>query len=262
MPETGSIRATPAGGRRKLRELQSPSESVTALRVPSNTPSQLPRRAGLIPGYAGSLGGSLTERPVGWNTKEREILDVATVHFLRHGYRGASINAMARASGISKESVYRYFNGKKALFEAVIERELNESNETFRWRVAVLQSLDLRTALTTIATAVLTTATTDRALALQRLVFEEAVRSPAVGRRYHKVGFGQTYAALKQVFSSRAVASDFDVAALCRHLMAMLSWRITLERECAVRPAPTRAEAVTLAAATVDDFMKAFLRPR
>ena len=39
--------------------------------------------------------------------KEQEVLDVATDYFLAHGYQGASINAMARSSGISKESIYR-----------------------------------------------------------------------------------------------------------------------------------------------------------
>ena len=58
--------------------------------------------------------------------KEQEVLDVATEYFLKHGYQGASINAMARSSGISKESIYRYFSSKKQLFEAVIGRELME----------------------------------------------------------------------------------------------------------------------------------------
>src|SRR3954465_270502 len=58
--------------------------------------------------------------------KEQEVLDVATDYFLAHGYQGASINAMARSSGISKESIYRYFSSKKQLFEAVIGRELVE----------------------------------------------------------------------------------------------------------------------------------------
>ena len=58
--------------------------------------------------------------------KEQEVLDVATDYFLAHGYQGASINAMARSSGISKESIYRYFSSKKQLFEAVIGRELAE----------------------------------------------------------------------------------------------------------------------------------------
>ena len=261
MQETARIQSAVPGAHRKLRHVQPPPESVAALRVPSNAPSALPGRAGLLPGHESSLAGALTEKPIGCSAKEREILDVATMHFLEHGYRGASVNAMARSSGISKESIYRYFSSKRELLEAVIERELAQSYEKLRWRVAVPHSVDLRAALTTIATTVLCTLLTDRALALQRLVFEEAARSPAIGRRYHKVRFGRTYVALKQVFLSRAAASEFDVGALSRHFVAMLSWGVTLERDCAVRAAPTTAEAASLASATVADFMKAFLRP-
>jgi hypothetical protein len=37
---------------------------------------------------------------------------------------------------------------------------------------------------------------------------------------------------------------------------------VTLERQCAVRTQPTPEENVALAATMVDDFMKAFLRPK
>src|SRR4249920_1481286 len=77
--------------------------------------------------------------------KEQEVLDVATDYFLEHGYQGASINAMARSSGISKESIYRYFNSKKQLFEAVIGRELLEYQSRLR-RLSAEKTMDLREA--------------------------------------------------------------------------------------------------------------------
>src|SRR5215475_3096592 len=75
--------------------------------------------------------------------KEQEVLDVATQYFLEHGYQGASINAMARSSGISKESIYRYFSSKKQLFEAVICRELAEYQSSVR-RLSAEATMDLR----------------------------------------------------------------------------------------------------------------------
>src|SRR5688572_11569869 len=79
--------------------------------------------------------------------KEQEVLDVATEYFLQHGYRGASINAMARSSGISKESIYRYFSSKQQLFEAVIGRELIEYRRSLHHLDVTLRSADLRSAL-------------------------------------------------------------------------------------------------------------------
>src|SRR5262245_56606470 len=79
---------------------------------------------------------------------EQEVLDVATACCLRHGYQGASINAMARSSGISKESIYRYFSSKKQLCEAVIGRELVEYQESLR-RLSTSKTIGLCEALVT-----------------------------------------------------------------------------------------------------------------
>jgi hypothetical protein len=49
---------------------------------------------------------------------------------------------------------------------------------------------------------------------------------------------------------------------LARHFTGLLSWRITLERQCAVRPELNAQEIAELATTLVDDFMKAFLKPK
>jgi len=69
-------------------------------------------------------------------------------------------------------------------------------------------------------------------------------------------------AVLENVFESHSHRSDFDIPSLARHFVALMSWRVTLERQCAVRAAPTTAEIAELATTVVDDFMKAFLRPK
>ena len=93
-----------------------------------------------------SLVRVLDESRLKPKAKEQEVLDVATDYFLQHGYRGASINAMARSSGISKESIYRYFSSKQQLFEAVIGRELIEYRRSLHHLDVTLRSADLRSA--------------------------------------------------------------------------------------------------------------------
>jgi len=214
----------------------------------------------------GSLGGVaslvrvLDESRLKPKAKEQEVLDVATEYFLQHGYRGASINAMARSSGISKESIYRYFSSKQQLFEAVIGRELIEYRRSLHRLDATLRSMDLRAALVTVAETILGIITTDRTLALRRLIFDEATRSPEVGQHYYKIGPGQAYSVLESVLETHAHESDFDVPTLARHFTGLLSWRVTLERQCAVRGQPSEAEIAEISAALVDDFMKAFLK--
>jgi TetR/AcrR family transcriptional repressor of mexJK operon len=194
--------------------------------------------------------------------KEQEVLDVATDYFLAHGYQGASINAMARSSGISKESIYRYFSSKKQLFEAVICRELAEYQAGVRRALSAEKTMDLREALINIAETVLEVATTDRTLALRRLIFDEARRSPDVGQHYYKIGPEYAFAAVEEIFRSHQSESEFDPAILSRHFLALVAWRPILERECALGPAPTRAQIGARVEPTVRDFMKAFLKSK
>ena len=193
--------------------------------------------------------------------KEQEVLDVATDYFLAHGYQGASINAMARSSGISKESIYRYFSSKKQLFEAVIGRELADYQIAVR-RLSAETTMDLREALINIAETVLAIATTDRTLALRRLIFEEARRSPDVGQHYYKIGPEYAFAAVEEIFRSHHAESDFDPAILSRHFLALVAYRPILERECALGPTLSRAEIRARVESIVGDFMKAFLKSK
>jgi len=216
---------------------------------------------GALSGVA-SLVRVLDEGRLKPKAKEQEVLDVATEYFLQHGYRGASINAMARSSGISKESIYRYFSSKQQLFEAVIGRELIEYRRSLHRLDATLRSMELRAALVMVAETILGIITTDRTQALRRLIFDEATRSPEVGQHYYEIGAAQAYTVLENVFETHAHQSDFDIPKLARHFAGLLCWRITLERQCAVCGEPMAAEIAQLAAAVVDDFMKAFLKPK
>jgi hypothetical protein len=97
---------------------------------------------------------------------------------------------------------------------------------------------------------------------LRRLIFDEATRSPEVGQHYYQIGAAQAYAVLENVFETHTHQSDFDIPKLARHFAGLLCWRITLERQCAVRGELTGEEIAQLAGAVVDDFMKAFLKPK
>jgi len=205
------------------------------------------------------LLGERRDKP---RAKEQEVLEVATAYFLKHGYQGASINAMARSSGISKESIYRYFSSKKQLFEAVMCRELADYGNLLTRLSSTLSTMELRDALLTIAETVLGVATTERCLQLRRLIFEEARNSPDVGQHYYQIGPEHAYAVLENLFTQHRADSLFETSVMSRHFIALIAWRIMLERECAVRPAPTKQQVREWAESSVGDFMKAFVRTR
>jgi TetR/AcrR family transcriptional regulator len=53
--------------------------------------------------------------------KKSRILDTAIQEFAEKGYDGASINTMVGRLGISKGSIFQYFNNKKSLFFYVFD---------------------------------------------------------------------------------------------------------------------------------------------
>src|SRR5215203_2975809 len=57
------------------------------------------------------------------SSKRRQILDGASKVFLDLGFDGASMGEIARAAGVSKGTLYVYFDSKEKLFEALTIEE-------------------------------------------------------------------------------------------------------------------------------------------
>ena len=53
------------------------------------------------------------------------VLATAKKHFMEHGYDGASIDAIAAESGVSKVTIYKYFPTKAELFKAGITHRVD-----------------------------------------------------------------------------------------------------------------------------------------
>jgi AcrR family transcriptional regulator len=51
----------------------------------------------------------------------QKIVDAALRAFLEHGYAGATMQAIATSAGVVVETIYRSFDGKRALFRAAVE---------------------------------------------------------------------------------------------------------------------------------------------
>lgn len=63
-----------------------------------------------------------------WDTERTRslLLDAATIEFSAKGFAGARIDRIATAAGVNKERIYPYFGGKLGLFDAVLDRALDD----------------------------------------------------------------------------------------------------------------------------------------
>jgi AcrR family transcriptional regulator len=80
------------------------------------------------------VGAELLERPgAGQDPRKREqILDGARKLFLAEGFDAASMGDIARAAGVSKGTLYVYFDSKELLFaELVREEKIRQANAIF-----------------------------------------------------------------------------------------------------------------------------------
>ncbi|MFB9914280.1 TetR/AcrR family transcriptional regulator [Rhizobium paknamense] len=64
--------------------------------------------------------------------KREQILDGAKRAFMKYGFDAASMNDITREAGVSKGTIYVYFQNKEDLFSALIEREKGRFTESLR----------------------------------------------------------------------------------------------------------------------------------
>jgi AcrR family transcriptional regulator len=61
--------------------------------------------------------------------RRAQLLGVARRLFARDGYRGASMESIAEAAGVTKPVLYQHFSSKRALYEALLAGELARLTE-------------------------------------------------------------------------------------------------------------------------------------
>ncbi|EHL98901.1 transcriptional regulator, TetR family [Acetobacteraceae bacterium AT-5844] len=121
------------------------------------------------------------------NLKRRAILLAAAELFMEEGYAAVSMDAVAKAAGVSKATLYAHFSGKEALFEAIV----SAGCESMRRRAdGFLGGHDrpLRDALVELGLHWLRFMLRPQVRALHRVMVAEAARFPALARAFYAAG--------------------------------------------------------------------------
>ncbi len=150
------------------------------------------------------------------NAKRAQILAGARQVFLAQGFDAASMGEIARAAGVSKGTLYVYFENKEQLFEAIVHEECaDQAEQVFKFDP---DERDLEGVLTRVGIAFVNFICRPEKASSLRTVLAISDRMPEIGRTFYEtgpaVGIARLAAYLKsQVEAGRLAVDDCEVAA-------------------------------------------------
>lgn len=150
------------------------------------------------------------------SAKRRQILDGARAVFLAQGFDAASMGEIARVAGVSKGTLYVYFDSKERLFEEIVHGQCRSQAE----QVFALDSEDhdVEAVLTRLGKGFVRFLCRPDGVSPLRTVISIADRMPEIGKTFYETGpaFGIARVARyleDQVTASVLAIEDCELAA-------------------------------------------------
>jgi len=147
--------------------------------------------------------------PTDDGAKRRQVIEGARAVFMSAGFDAASMNDIARAAGVSKGTLYAYFDSKEALFEALIREE--RAHQPERTISFPADEPDPAKALAIYGRLLVEKITRTDKLAQARIVAFAAARFPRLGRAFYEAGplYGST--ALRRRLDAFVAAGQLNI---------------------------------------------------
>lgn len=193
--------------------------------------------------------------------KRRAILDAATGVFLRTGYLGTNMDEIAALSEVSKQTVYKHFSSKEALFIEIVSSMTTDTGDSVHTEVQLEEGGDLSEYLIDYGYRQLVMVVTPRIMQLRRLVIGEVARFPELAKVLYERGPLRALKALAATFENLAkrgllsiddpmtAASHFNWLIMSQPLnQAMLLGDAAIPRPAEMRRHATEGVRVFLAA--------------
>jgi len=167
------------------------------------------------------------------------MLDRSLQVFLERGYQGSTLEELARASGVTKRTIYTDYGDKEGLFAAMVESLAGGISHEPGADGETLQSLAAR---------IVYRIHSDELVGLHRLVIAESPRFPELARTFHAQTDARHISALR-AYLVRQYGED--AAPLASALFSLLLGERHRQRLLGVRTAATPDEAELIAAEAI-----------
>lgn len=157
------------------------------------------------------------------NEKRRQILGQGALEVFRaKGYEGAAMDAIAKAAGVSKGTLYVYFTNKDELFEHLI----TEEKRSLAAALDAFQPTEgsFRANLRSFAISFNHLLTTDSHMSSIRMVIGATEKFPAVGALYFRLGAERGVTRLTDAFGQAMTDGRMrkaDPGAAAQHFISL-----------------------------------------
>lgn len=190
--------------------------------------------------------------------KRRAIAEAAARVFLEVGYGAASMDAIAAAAGVSKQTVYSHFGAKDALFAAIVEGRCADLMAPVVLPAA--PGRDPEPVLTEIARRFVDAVLTPANMALFRSVIAESARFPELAKAFYRAGPATATESLAAYLTGLDRAGTLavrDATESARLFFAMLRGDFYVRCLLGLGPKATAAEKEAQVRQAVAAFVKA-----
>jgi AcrR family transcriptional regulator len=170
------------------------------------------------------------------DARPAELLDAALAEFFEKGFAAARLEDIAQRAGVSKGTVYLYFDSKDDMFEALL-RAIPQANVEQLQAVAADSSVPAEVMLARVLSAIGGFLRDERMSKFPRLVIGEAGRFPKLAETYKREVISRGIGVLAALIERGIAEGSFrDVDAKAAAYTAMSGllfvalWRTTFER--------------------------------
>ncbi|GAB6967131.1 TetR/AcrR family transcriptional regulator [Komagataeibacter kakiaceti JCM 25156] len=193
--------------------------------------------------------------------KRQQILAGAARVFAEKGYEGASMSGIARDAGVSKGTLYNYFDSKATLFSAFVEQCACEKLPLLFRRID--EGANLTESLEHLAAAMIGLQTSPLSLMLNRIIISEAAKFPTLAETFWAHGPQKAidiFAAWLMQHNDAGVLNIPDPVFAAEQFYALCQTRIAARARLQLPVNTDQAHIDFIARSAVRTFLNAYLR--
>ncbi len=194
--------------------------------------------------------------------KHEAILKAATRLFLKNGYSSTSMDAVADAARVTKQTVYAHYKSKDTLFTQMVTDLCDR--HTPPEHLLKDEDKSIEDALYEIGLGFLNMITSAEGLAATRLVIAEVAKHPKLAQRYYEDGTMRMVAMLAGFLEhqkARGRVNAVDTTSAASYFFAMLKGQYHIRMLLGIRPVPPAKDKEAHVRETVRIFMRLYSGP-